>query len=230
MHQVSKERPALPAPQLRSRRDRRAARAPVIVQDLMMPGVEVACAEARPRETVTAFLRRTGWATHDRTYGWQFHKGLPTILEINGECVGLSAPIAAGSANATQATANFPTTFNNAMLVSVSSMEVAWIGLLAAGGNGAMNTAVEISDRHEQRFTEQMLMPFARATFPTIEVQGANVAGAFTLRLVSLSDVASFGQGHCGQGVSTRSAIDVFGAACAPNSVLGIKPKCADFL
>jgi hypothetical protein len=90
---------------------------------------------------------------------------------------GLSAPIAAGSANATQATANFPTTFNNAMLVSVSSMEVAWTGLLAAGGNGAMNTAVEISDRHEQRFTEQMLMPFARATFPTIEVQGANVAG-----------------------------------------------------
>jgi hypothetical protein len=88
MHQVSKERPALPAPQLRSRRDRRAARARVIVQDLMMPDVEVARAEARPRETVTAFLRRTGWATHDRTYGWQFHKGLPTtILEINGECV-----------------------------------------------------------------------------------------------------------------------------------------------
>jgi hypothetical protein len=90
---------------------------------------------------------------------------------------GLSAPIAAGSANATQATANFPTTFTNAMLVSVSNMEVAWTGLLVAGGNGAMNTAVEVSDRHEQRFTEQMLMPFARATFPAIEVQGANVAG-----------------------------------------------------
>ena len=52
-----------------------------------MPGVEVACAEARPRETVTAFLRRTGWATHDRTYGWQFRKGLPAVLEINGEAV-----------------------------------------------------------------------------------------------------------------------------------------------
>jgi hypothetical protein len=26
-----------------------------------MPGLEVARAEARPRETVTAFLRRTGW-------------------------------------------------------------------------------------------------------------------------------------------------------------------------
>jgi hypothetical protein len=90
---------------------------------------------------------------------------------------GLSAPIAAGSANATQATPSFPATFTNAMLISVSNMEVAWTGLLAAGGNGAMNTAVEVSDRHEQRFTEQMLMPFARATFPAIEVQGANVAG-----------------------------------------------------
>ena len=29
----------------------------------------------RPRETVTAFLRRTSWATHDRNYGWQFRKG-----------------------------------------------------------------------------------------------------------------------------------------------------------
>jgi hypothetical protein len=44
-------------------------------------------AEARSRETVTAFLRRTGWATRDRKYGWQFRKGLPTILEINGEAV-----------------------------------------------------------------------------------------------------------------------------------------------
>jgi hypothetical protein len=52
-----------------------------------MPGLEVARAEARPRETVTAFLRRTGWATRDRKYGWQFRKGLPTVLEINGEAV-----------------------------------------------------------------------------------------------------------------------------------------------
>jgi hypothetical protein len=36
---------------------------------------------------VTAFLRRTGWATRDRKYGWQFRKGLPTILEIDGEAV-----------------------------------------------------------------------------------------------------------------------------------------------
>ncbi|UQD96135.1 hypothetical protein [Bradyrhizobium japonicum] len=52
-----------------------------------MPGLEVASAAPRPRETITAFLRRTGWARRDRKYGWQFRKGLPTILEINGEPV-----------------------------------------------------------------------------------------------------------------------------------------------
>ena len=87
MHQVLKEHPALPVPQPRSRRDRLAARSPAVVRHLVMPGLEVARAEARPRETVTAFLRRTGWATRDRRYGWQFRKGLPTILEINGEAV-----------------------------------------------------------------------------------------------------------------------------------------------
>jgi hypothetical protein len=35
-----------------------------------MPGLEFAPAEVQPRETVTAFLRRTGWATRDRRYGW----------------------------------------------------------------------------------------------------------------------------------------------------------------
>src|SRR5215468_8435172 len=84
MYQVSKQRPALPAPRPSSRRDRRD---PAIVRHLVMPGLEVARAEAQPRETVTAFLRRTGWARRDRKYGWQFRKGLPTILEINGEAV-----------------------------------------------------------------------------------------------------------------------------------------------
>jgi hypothetical protein len=69
----------------RRERRARAARAPVL--HLVMPGLEVARAEPRPGETVTAFLRRTGWAWRDRACGWQFRKGLPTILEINGEPV-----------------------------------------------------------------------------------------------------------------------------------------------
>jgi hypothetical protein len=90
---------------------------------------------------------------------------------------GLSASIPAGSANGAQVTANLPTTFTNVMLVGVSNMEVAWTGLLTAGATGAMNTSIEISDRHQQRFTEQMLMPFVRITFPAIEVRGANAPG-----------------------------------------------------
>jgi hypothetical protein len=40
--------------QPRSRRDRRARREPAIVRHLVMPGLEVALAKARPCETVTA--------------------------------------------------------------------------------------------------------------------------------------------------------------------------------
>ncbi|MGR4929050.1 hypothetical protein ACIPUD_19975 [Bradyrhizobium sp. CAR08] len=61
------------------------ARTPVL--HVVMPGAEVARVAPLARETVTAFLRRSGWATRDRKYGWQFKKGLPTILEINGEAV-----------------------------------------------------------------------------------------------------------------------------------------------
>jgi hypothetical protein len=50
-----------------------------------MPGLEVARAAPRPRESIAGFLRRTGWAVLDRRYGWQFRKGLPTVCEIDGE-------------------------------------------------------------------------------------------------------------------------------------------------
>jgi sulfur carrier protein ThiS len=71
----------------RTRRERRAETARRPVLHLVMPGLEIAQAVPRPRETVTAFLRRTGWGRRDRVYGWQFSKGLPTVLEINGEPV-----------------------------------------------------------------------------------------------------------------------------------------------
>jgi hypothetical protein len=41
------------------------------VLHVVMPGMEVARAEIKPRETIAAFLRRTGWATKDKIYGWQ---------------------------------------------------------------------------------------------------------------------------------------------------------------
>lgn len=69
------------------RRERRttAARRPVL--HVVAPGLEVAQAVPRKGETITAFLRRTGWATRDPRYGWQFRKRLPTILEVNGEAI-----------------------------------------------------------------------------------------------------------------------------------------------
>ncbi len=88
MHAPLHKLPALPSPQRsRSRREHRsnAARKPVL--HLVMPGCEIARAEIKPRETISAFLRRTGWASKDRQYGWQFKKGLPTVLEVNGEPV-----------------------------------------------------------------------------------------------------------------------------------------------
>ncbi len=57
------------------------------VTHLVMPGLEVGRVTPRKGETVTAFLRRTGWAHRDPQYGWQFRKGLPTVLEVNGEPV-----------------------------------------------------------------------------------------------------------------------------------------------
>ncbi|MCO5129278.1 MAG: hypothetical protein M9932_01770 [Xanthobacteraceae bacterium] len=63
----------------------RVARNPVVHE--VAPGLQVAQAVPRKGETITAFLRRTGWATRDPKYGWQFSKRLPTILEVNGEAV-----------------------------------------------------------------------------------------------------------------------------------------------
>jgi hypothetical protein len=67
--------------QCRTRREIRAA------VHLVMPGLEVARAAPKRRETIAGFLRRTSWARLDREYGWQFPKGLPTICEIDGEPV-----------------------------------------------------------------------------------------------------------------------------------------------
>lgn len=79
--------PAVQPERSRPRRERRIAAARQPVVHVVAPGFEVAREMPRKGETVTAFLRRTGWAYRDPKYGWQFRKGLPTILEVNGECV-----------------------------------------------------------------------------------------------------------------------------------------------
>ncbi len=88
MHAPLPKPPAkMPVERPRARRERRSASARRPVLHVVAPGLEVAQAVPRKGETVTAFLRRTGWATRDPRYGWQFRKRLPTILEVNGEAV-----------------------------------------------------------------------------------------------------------------------------------------------
>lgn len=84
MHAPVHKLPVLQPQRSRTRRERRSEAARVPVLHAVMPSCEVARAVPKPRETVTAFLRRTGWAVRDRKYGWQFKRGLPTVLEING--------------------------------------------------------------------------------------------------------------------------------------------------
>ncbi len=57
----------------------------VCVVHRLLPGHEMARADARSGETVATFLRRTQWARRDRRHGWQFR--LPTILVVNGRPV-----------------------------------------------------------------------------------------------------------------------------------------------
>jgi hypothetical protein len=68
-------------------RERRSAPARRPVLHVVAPGLEVAQAAPRKGETVTAFIRRTGWATRDPRYGWQFRTRLPTYLTVNGDAV-----------------------------------------------------------------------------------------------------------------------------------------------
>ncbi|MGB3390216.1 MAG: host specificity factor TipJ family phage tail protein, partial [Pseudaminobacter sp.] len=79
--------PAVPPARASKRRERCCAPARQPVLYVVAPGLEVARETPRKGETVTAFLRRTAWAYRDPKYGWQFRRGLPTILEVNGECV-----------------------------------------------------------------------------------------------------------------------------------------------
>ena len=88
MHAPLPKLPAkMPMERPRTRRERPSASARRPVLHVVAPGLEVAQAVPRKGETVTAFLRRTRWATKDPRYGWQFRKLLPTILEVNGEAV-----------------------------------------------------------------------------------------------------------------------------------------------
>jgi len=86
----------------------------------------------------------------------------------------LQATITNGAAGGTQSTANFPATFTNGMLRHISNNETAWV---IFDTPSPMNTLEEISDNHQNRNTSTTMVPFARATFPTIRTAGGSISG-----------------------------------------------------
>lgn len=100
----------------------------------------------------------------------------------------LSASITAGSAINTVVSANFPTTFNDAIASQISMMDISWCLFTDPILGGGLNSSEEISDTHQVRLTRKLLTPFARAAFPGIESQAANVSGNAT-------DVSLAGEG-----------------------------------
>ncbi|WP_338633279.1 host specificity factor TipJ family phage tail protein [Afipia carboxidovorans] len=144
----------MPVERSRSRRERRSASARLPVLHVVAPGLEVARETPRKGETITAFLRRTGWAARDPKYGWQFRKRLPTILEVNGE------PVLRKDWRRTKIAANdnvrfvsFPRGGNGKQgkqvlglvaLIAVAAF-AGWAGPALAGGLGLTGTAATIT-------------------------------------------------------------------------------------
>ena len=102
-----------------------------------------------------------------------FYARLATLKTI--ALSALKVDIAAGAANNAQLTTNFPGGFTNGMIVGVSSQDVAWTTLQFAGGG--INTVDEISDRHQQRTSSYLLVPFKTSILTGVTAQGSNVPG-----------------------------------------------------
>ncbi|WP_316214288.1 host specificity factor TipJ family phage tail protein [Bradyrhizobium sp. SZCCHNR2032] len=139
----------------RPRRKRAPARPMPAVVHIVAPGLEVKRAEPLRRETIAAFLTRTGWATLDALHGWQFPKSLPTIVEIDGEPVlrrdwskrrikrgeavrFTSYPLGGGQGSSAKQIIGL------VALVAVSAFAV-WAGPALAAGLGLTGTAATIA-------------------------------------------------------------------------------------
>jgi hypothetical protein len=89
----------------------------------------------------------------------------------------ISSAVASGAAYATQSITAFPADFTNGLCVGYSIFDVSWGGL-ENPGVGTLNLNNEISDDHQLRIAERVVLPFARGTFPNFKVRGASVSGA----------------------------------------------------
>lgn len=72
---------------------------------------------------------------------------------------------------------DFPTDFENAMLMHVAAEDVAWAILHRGPGLGGVNTFGEINNEHRIREAENVLLPFKRSMFTRVMASGANTSG-----------------------------------------------------
>lgn len=89
----------------------------------------------------------------------------------------LTAHVVAGTGYGNSVTTNFPGDFTYGLITHVTSFDIGWTALLAASGTTAFNLDTEPSDNHQMRFTHQPMLPFARATFPSIKSHAATISG-----------------------------------------------------
>lgn len=95
--------------------------------------------------------------------------------------------VPAGSTIDTNITTSFPTDFTNGLIMSASAMDVSWVTI----GNG-MNLHYEISDRHQIRFAEAIMVPFKRTVFTVLRTNPATVSGGVETTMEGHASVRYF--------------------------------------
>lgn len=118
----------------------------------------------------------TGDVRYDNPKGLYFERlaRLRTLTHYQKSVV-----VSSGATMGTNIDSAFPTDFTRGLLLSASVQDVSWVGLNAGESIGALNLLNEISDDHQVRQAEAILLPFNRATFPNLRTRPANVAGTY---------------------------------------------------
>lgn len=85
----------------------------------------------------------------------------------------ISARIDKYASEETKGNTPFPEDFEEGMIVLASVHDVAWVTLNPSG----MNLFNEVSDNHQNRVAEAIMVPFRRSDFTGIQVRAASVSG-----------------------------------------------------
>lgn len=101
------------------------------------------------------------------------------LLASMGPRIDLSGVVPAGAAANVQVDVALtaPAGVTYGMLLSVSAMDLSWIGLFNGGGTHALNLMDEISDNHKLRFTAGMMMPFTFSDWTIFRCKQGSTSG-----------------------------------------------------